>query len=184
MLQAWDESILQWIQHTLRGPFLDAVLPAITFLGDAALIWIAAAVLLMAIKTQRAAGAAVAVALLLSLLVGNCGIKPLVARLRPCDVDLSITLLIPHPGEFSFPSGHSMSSFAAATALFLYRKKWGAAALVLAALIGFSRLYLYVHYPTDVLAGALIGVGLAFLSRFLVERYRKKRAGARPKSNA
>lgn len=169
MLQAIDDAILLFIQQQFRTPFGDALFPVVSFLGNSGLIWIVAAILLFAFR-KRKAGVVVALALVLSLLVGNWGLKLLVERPRPCDVDPSVVLLIPHPGEFSFPSGHSMSSFAAATSVLFYHKKWGTAAMLLAALIAFSRLYLFVHYPTDVLAGALIGVALAFFSRYLVKR--------------
>lgn len=169
MLQAIDDAILLFIQQHFRTAFGDAVLPVITFLGNSGLIWIISAILLFSFR-KRKAGAVVALALVLSLLVGNFGLKLLIERPRPCDVDPSVVLLIPHPGEFSFPSGHSMSSFAAAASILFFHKKWGIAAMILAGLIAFSRLYLYVHYPTDVLAGALIGVALAFLSRFLIEQ--------------
>lgn len=169
-IQQIDDAILQLIQQFCRTPFGDKAAVAVSLLGNAGLIWIVCAAVLLILPKQRKSGAVMALALLFCLLIGNCGLKLLVARPRPCDVDPSVLLLIPRPGEFSFPSGHSMSSFAAATALFFYHKKWGIGALALAGLIALSRLYLYVHYPTDVLAGALIGVGLAFLSRYLVKR--------------
>ncbi len=114
-----------------------------------------------------------AVSLGLELLCCNVILKPLVARIRPCDVDSAVLLLIPHPGGFSFPSGHTGASFAAASALFFSRNKFGVFAFVVAALIGFSRLYLYVHYPSDVLAGALIGIMLGWLGNILVASIRE-----------
>ena len=109
-----------------------------------------------------------AVSLALEALCCNVILKPAVARLRPCDVDTTVQLLISHPGEFSFPSGHSGASFAAASALFFGKSPLGIPAFILAALIGFSRLYLYVHYPTDVLAGALIGIALGWIGNLLI----------------
>lgn len=109
-----------------------------------------------------------AVSLGLEALCCNVILKPFVARIRPCDINLSVELFIPHPKGFSFPSGHTGASFAAASALFFNRKRLGILALILAALIGFSRLYLYVHYPTDVLAGALLGIMFGWIGNRLV----------------
>ena len=110
------------------------------------------------------------VTLLLGFLIGNVGLKNIIARVRPYDVATDVTLLVERLHDFAFPSGHTLASFGAATALTLTHRRWGAAALVLAAAIGFSRLYLFVHYPTDVVAGALLGVALAFAARYMVNR--------------
>ena len=106
-----------------------------------------------------------AISLILCLLIGNLTLKPLVARIRPCDVNTQVHLLIPRPHDFSFPSGHTMSSFASATVILHEHKKIsGILSMVIAFFISFSRLYLYVHYPSDVLAGALIGLAIAVFS--------------------
>lgn len=97
-------------------------------------------------------------------------LKNLIQRPRPFTLLPGVSLLIPPPGSSSFPSGHTGSSFACAAAIFLLNRKWGVPALALAALIAFSRLYLSVHYPTDLLAGALLGVGSALLARWLCRR--------------
>jgi undecaprenyl-diphosphatase len=96
--------------------------------------------------------------LLLCFLLGNLLLKPLVGRIRPCDIHSSIPLLIARPTDYSFPSGHTMSSFAAANIIFHANVELGIAAYILALLIAFSRLYLYVHYPSDVLAGMILGL--------------------------
>ena len=96
--------------------------------------------------------------IIIGFLVGNVALKNIFERQRPCWIDPSVPLLVHVPSDFSFPSGHSMASFAGATAIYLNHKTWGIPALVLAALIGFSRLYLFVHFPTDVLAGTLVGI--------------------------
>jgi undecaprenyl-diphosphatase len=110
----------------------------------------------------------VLVALLIGLLLANLTVKPLVARPRPFQIDTALTLLIPPPGEFSFPSGHSVSSAAAATVLALGNKKFGWVAVPLAALIAFSRLYLTVHFPTDVIAGLLLGCAIGLFTWFVL----------------
>ena len=158
-----DYKILDFIRaHFSCGP-MDTLMKCITFLGEAGWFWILLGIALALIPKTRRVGITVLTALVFSLIVCNLTIKPLAARIRPYDLREGIEIIISKPLDFSFPSGHSSASFAAAAALFAYYKKWGAGALTLAALIAFSRLYLYVHYPSDVLAGTVLGLlaGLA-----------------------
>lgn len=147
---------------------------AITFLGEGGLIWIALGLCLIAYKKTRWVGISVLLALLFSLLVGNVTLKPLVARPRPCWRNPLVNLLIQNPKDYSFPSGHSLSSFAAAMAIFMNHRKMGVAALLFAFIMGCTRLYFYVHYPTDVLAGMLFGLILGFLAYWIATKGRKK----------
>lgn len=158
-------AILDFLQ-TLHQPALDSFLVFITTLGNKGAVWIAIGILLLCSKKYRRGGILVLFSLALCLLLGNALLKNLVERPRPCWIRDTVPLLIHMPRDYSFPSGHSMSAFAAATALLFTDKRFGAAALVLAVLIAFSRLYLYVHWPTDVLAGALLGIGVAFFARY------------------
>ena len=103
------------------------------------------------------------VAMACGFLIGNIGLKNIVARIRPYDM-VEVEVLVKHLSDFSFPSGHTLVSFNAAIALHHYHRKWGVAALVLATVIALSRLYLFVHYPTDVLAGFLLALGIAVAS--------------------
>lgn len=171
----FDLPILDWIAENLYCPFLDTVMPLVTKLGDAGIFWIAVAVALLIFPKTRKIGLSMGAALLIGLVVCNLTLKPLLARIRPYDYQLeyfgkTITLLIATPHDFSFPSGHTLASFEAAIALTVYNRKWGMPAIFLAAVIAFSRLYLYVHYPTDVLFSLLISVGIAFLACFLVKK--------------
>ncbi len=154
--------ILYAIQN-IHTPVLDKIMVGITTLGDGGVFWILTAVLMLCFKKTRRCGAWVLITMAICYLVGNLGLKNIIQRPRPCSIDTSIPLLIPFPGEFSFPSGHTLHAFAAATAIFLHFKKPGIAALVLATLIAFSRMYLFVHFPTDILGGIVIGVGMAVL---------------------
>lgn len=160
--------ILYMIQK-LHTPLLDEIMKAITFLGESGWFWILTAAILLCAKRTRKIGLAVALSLAVGLVLGNMMLKPLAARQRPCWVDQTIPLLISSPKDFSFPSGHTLASFEGAVSIFLYRRDWGLWALVLAALIAFSRLYLFVHFPTDVLAGAVMGTVIALAVHRLVE---------------
>lgn len=156
-------SILDWIQ-TLHTPFLDKIMVFITRLGDAGIIWIVLSIVLLLIPKTRKSGAVMVVALVVDVLLCNIVLKNLVARTRPYDVNTGVYLLVAKLHDYSFPSGHTAASFASVTALYLAgEKKLWKFALVLACLIAISRLYLYVHYPTDVLGGILFGVISGYL---------------------
>lgn len=165
--------ILDWIQN-LHGPVGDAFWPLVTRLGDAGIIWILLAVVLLIIPRTRKSGVVLAVALCVDLVLCNRILKPVIARVRPFDVNTAVSLLIPKPGDFSFPSGHTAASFTAAAALyFAGEKKLWKPALALASLIAFSRLYLYVHYPTDILGGMAAGVIAGFMGFVIVKLCRR-----------
>ncbi len=175
LAECFDLPILDWIADNLWCPALDAVMPVITLLGDAGIFWIAMAVVLLFFKKTRRVGVGMGIALLAGLLLCNLTLKPLCQRSRPYDYQLEvfgklIPLLIERQHDFSFPSGHTIASFEAAGVIWLNHKKWGIAALALACLIAFSRLYLYVHYPTDVLFSVVLGLGLAHLGNWLAHR--------------
>ena len=156
-------SILDWIQ-TLHTPFLDKIMVFITRLGDAGIIWIMLSIVLLLIPKTRKSGAVMVVALVVDVLLCYIVLKNLVARTRPYDVNTGVHLLVAKLHDYSFPSGHTAASFASVTALYLAgEKKLWKFALVLACLIAISRLYLYVHYPTDVLGGILFGVISGYL---------------------
>ena len=170
--------ILDMIQN-LRTPIGDVVVPLITRLGDAGIIWIILTVLLLIIPKTRKTGVIMMAALLVDVLLCNVLIKNLVARTRPFDVNTTVQLLVAKPQDYSFPSGHTAASFASVTALYLAgEKKLWKIALVLAVLIAFSRLYLYVHYPTDVLGGIITGAIAGYIGyklTFIVQsKHRKK----------
>ena len=175
LAESFDLPILEWIAANLHCDFLDVLMPLITLLGDAGIFWILCSVAMICIPKTRKTGLAMGVSLLIGLLVCNVTLKPLVARIRPYDYQWQffqkeIVLLVEGLHDYSFPSGHTIASFEAATALMLGNKKLGIPAMVLAVLIAFSRLYLYVHYPTDVLTSVVLGIGIAFLGNFLVKK--------------
>ncbi|MDO5519296.1 MAG: phosphatase PAP2 family protein [bacterium] len=160
-----DGNILLWIQEYVRNDVLTPVFKFITHLGDSGMIWIVLSLLLLISRKTRKVGLASLLALLFSLLVNNGILKNLVARTRPYDVVNGLQLLIERQTDFSFPSGHTGSSFAAAVVMFhALPRKYGVPALVLAFLIALSRLYVGVHYPTDVIFAACSGTVLGILA--------------------
>lgn len=164
----FEFAFLDWLQ-TLHAPVLDKIMIFITSLGNGGLFWIALAVVLLFFKRTRLVGVSMIIAMALGALIGNI-IKPLVHRARPCWINETIQLLIAVPNDYSFPSGHTLVSFAAAVSIWLHNKRWGAVALILAALIAFSRMYLYVHFPTDILVGLVIGICVAIIAKQIVQR--------------
>ena len=169
IIRSMDYNILLLIADRLRGGVLDPVMTMLSLIGNGGAVWITLAVLLLFFRKTRRAGAAMLLAMLAGFLVGNLWLK-LVMRPRPFVPPRDMTALFAPGDRWSFPSGHALSSFAAATALWCFHKKTGVLALVLAALIAFSRLYASVHYPTDVLAGMLIGIVLGHAAAFLTDR--------------
>ncbi|MGN0241336.1 MAG: phosphatase PAP2 family protein [Candidatus Weimeria sp.] len=154
---------LDFIQNHMRSDVMDAVMVFFTRLGNGGFIWIVFTLVMLFNPKTRKTGFAMALALIVDAVACNLVLKPLVARARPFEVNTAVTLLIKKPLDYSFPSGHTSASFAVAAALFFSGKKLWIPACVLASIISFSRLYLYVHYPTDVLAGLLIGIMAGFL---------------------
>ena len=169
----WEFSFLYFLQG-LHHPLLDKFMVAITTLGDEGIIWIVIALAMLCTKKYRTCGIGMAISLILMLLTGNIFLKHLFMRERPCWIDTSVELLIASPSSYSFPSGHTFSSFVSAVTIFLHHKKEGIVALVLAALISFSRMYLFVHFPTDVLASIILGTAIAIGVYFVMKRVKSK----------
>lgn len=162
-IQSFDNSILAFFQN-LHTPFLDGFFSFITTLGNSGAIWLVLGALLLISPKTRKCGILLIISVAAGFLLGECLLKNIIMRERPfIAFPLDTALLIPQPSGFSFPSGHTTSSFCAAVIIFLFSKKWGVPALVLAALIALSRLYLYVHFPTDILAGIILGIAIAYL---------------------
>ena len=169
-----DYLILMFIQEHLRFNWLTEPTVFISHLGNSGLFWILLCLVLLAFKRTRKMGFCGLLALLIGALITNVALKNIIARIRPYEQFPDIILLLERQKDFSFPSGHTTSSFAAATALAAARARGWPAAMILAAVIAFSRLYLYVHYPTDVIAGALIGAFSGLAAYALVWNPRKK----------
>ena len=169
----FEFAFLDWLQQ-FHNPVLDALAVFFDAAGAHGELWIAFTAVLLAFRRTRKAGFAMALALCLYMVSGHFILKPLFARPRPCDVNTAITILVKRPHGHSFPSGHTASAFAAAFALCLQNRKLGVPALVLAAFIAFTRLYLYVPFPTDVLGGLVLGIALGFFASWLVDSLANK----------
>ncbi len=182
LAESFDLPILDWIQANLQSGFLDVLMPIITLLGDAGIFWIACALVMMFFPKTRKTGFSMGLALLLGVVICNMIMKPLCGRIRPYDYQIQVLhkswndlllggkLLVDTPHDFSFPSGHTIASFEACTALMLGNKKLGIPATVIAIAIAFSRMYLYVHYPTDVIASVILGTLFGFLATWIIGR--------------
>ena len=169
-MQAAELATLNWIQLHLRCELLDAVLPAISRTADHGELWILLAAVLLLVRSQRRYGVAVSCALVLDLVSCNMLLKPLIGRVRPFMVNTAVELLTRAPGDASFPSGHTAASFAAVFALKTAGSPLWKPALAVAVVVAFSRLYLYVHWPSDVLGGALLGAAVGWAGARLAER--------------
>lgn len=159
----WEFTVLNQIQKG-RTEFLDRLMPCISFLGKWGLLWIVITILCLSVKRYRKLGRSLVCNIIVDLIACSAILKPIVQRLRPYVLNTTVHLIVPPETEFSFPSGHTLFAFGAATIIFMYNKAVGAVLYVLAALIAFSRLYLYVHFPTDVICGAVFGIILAVIS--------------------
>ena len=155
-IESFDFAVLDWIQEHLRCAFLDFIMPIITNLGWNGIFFIICALAMLFFAKWRKTGWSISVALLLGLIICNFTIKPLVARIRPYEVH-DVVLLIEKEKDFSFPSGHTIAAFEFATAFAIRKPKWIIPVYALAFLVAFSRLYLYMHYPTDVFTSVILG---------------------------
>lgn len=172
----FDLSVFQWIQ-SIQNPVLNVIFKVITTLGDSGIIFILLGLVLLCTKKYRKAGVAVIVALLVMEVGNNLILKELFARPRPFNLEYDwwnevykFPEIVSRPSSYSFPSGHTSSAFAATIAVLWYDRKIGIPATVFAFIMGFSRIYVQVHYCTDVLAGALVGVVYALLG-VLIAKY-------------
>ena len=163
-----DQTILYyWIHDALSCGVLDMLMPKLTLLGSGGAVWLLAAAIMLCTKKYCRQGMILLAALVVGVLVGNVCLKNLIARPRPCWLDDSVKLLISSPTDYSFPSGHTLSSVVGATVLTKTDRRFGWAAIPIAVIIAFSRLYLFVHYPSDILAGAILGVAIGLVAYHL-----------------
>lgn len=175
---SWDLDIVLWIQHNLRSQLWDTVFASVTHAMDFSVLALAIGVILLIPKRTRTMGAAVLIATVLAAVIGTGMMKLMISRPRPFEVYPYIEPLVTAARMTSFPSGHTAGIFAAATAAYFYNRKTGATLMLAGVLIAFTRLYCFVHFPTDVLAGLLLGTicgGMAFLTLDSIKRWKEYR---------
>jgi len=170
LIQKFDSSMLLYIKDNMHGPIMDKVMVISTYIGNGGMVWIIIIALLMISKKYRQIGFMALAALILSIILGDVVLKNVVKRIRPSATIPAINILIAKPLSYSFPSGHTTSSFAVAGVLAKYFKDYALEFFSLSSLIAFSRLYLYVHYPTDVLAGIVLGLICSGIIIFLFDK--------------
>lgn len=173
---ALDKAIIFWVQTNLVPGGPDSLMIALSAIGAKGAIWILIALVLLFTKKYRRTGAAMLIGLVLALIVGDMLLKHLVMRTRPCIDYPMMPMLTDRPlaNNYSFPSGHTFGAFAAATAMCWSMKKiWGIAAIILACAIGFSRIYLFWHYPSDVFTGAVLGIICGTIGWYFTKKYLK-----------
>lgn len=170
-----DGNILLWIQNNLRNDFLDPIMKFITKLGDFGLIWIALGIFMLFFASTRRVGLTVALSMISDIVLLNLILKNLFERVRPYEAIEGLTRIIPAESSFSFPSGHAGHAFATSVVmLIMLPKKYGIPAFIFACIMAFSRLYVGVHYPTDVLAGCMVGTITALLSVKIMKKDKEK----------
>ncbi|MEE1008435.1 MAG: phosphatase PAP2 family protein [Agathobacter sp.] len=167
----WEFDFLDAI-YKMHTPILDKIMIFLSTMGEAGVFWILVAVVLLFFKKTRKCGLQMAIAMLLTFIVGNLILKNAIHRPRPCWINEEIELIVRSPKDYSFPSGHTMNGIVASLTIFFNNKKYGIAAIILALLIAFSRLYNYVHFPTDILGGLAIGIICAIIVEYI---FRKKK---------
>lgn len=170
-LLEWDASVLLWIQENMRTDLMTTIMKGITRLGNGGCLWIALAVVLLVLGKTRKVGAMSVLSLIITFVTVNLGIKNIVARTRPYEVIDGLVNLVEKQSDFSFPSGHSAHAFAVGVVLLIMLpRKFGVPIFIISILMAYSRLYIGVHYPTDVIAGVLLGTIIAFISMFIVNK--------------
>ncbi|MCM1335019.1 MAG: phosphatase PAP2 family protein, partial [Eubacterium sp.] len=173
-IERMDFAILDAIQRALRSDLADVLMAGVSFLGGGVL-WIAVGIILLFFWKYRSCGIAVLASSLTALVLTEFIIKLIVLRERPYLANPDVALAVSVPLGTSFPSSHTGMSFAGAIPLFKGRRLWGIVGLGFAALVAFSRLYLYVHFPSDVAVGAILGVGIGLGWLFIFNKIGDRR---------
>ena len=159
----WELEFLHFLGQ-LHTPWLDQIMVFVTSLANHGELWLALAGIFCLFPRTRRMGLAMALAIAGGYVAGNLFLKNVITRSRPCWIEPQVPLLVPVPRDYSFPSGHTLVSFEGAVCMWCFDRRWGAPALVLAGLIGFSRMYLFVHFPTDILGGLVLGITNGWLA--------------------
>lgn len=169
-ITAFDSNFVLWVQENIRSPFLSAFLIPFTTIGNAGILFILIGVILLFFKKTRLSGALLLISLTISFILNDLVVKNIVQRPRPHITFSKIVPLVPPPGKYSFPSGHTACAFSSMITLFFTQKKYAITGLIIAFIMGFSRIYVGVHYPTDVFFGAILGTTVAALTAMIFKK--------------
>lgn len=160
----WEFAFLDYIRANVSNPVFDAIA---IFMSEMILPIIVVLIIIMLIfKKTRRTGFALLISIVSIFIIGNLILKPTIARIRPYDVNTAIQLIVNAEHDFSFPSAHTYFTFTAATVIFMRYRKIGICCYIFAILMALSRMYLYVHYPTDVIAGSILGIAIGIAGYF------------------
>jgi undecaprenyl-diphosphatase len=165
-LQNLDKQLLSFFSEGIRNSFFDILMPFISAINQHGEIWIALSIILMINKNTviRRLGISVLIALALGSIVGELILKNIIARARPIGDEFNFNFIVNLPKSYSFPSGHTTSSFAAFGVFLFSKARYRYCVLALAALMAFSRMYLHVHYPSDILGGIILGLSCGWIA--------------------
>ncbi len=170
--ETFEFEIMTAVHNALQSDLMDFIMKSISAIGNGGAVWIVAALILLATRKYRRQGLAMAIGLTMGLVFGNIILKNLIARPRPCWIFENIDMLIAVPQDFSFPSGHTLASFTSAFILLSENRRMGIPSIMLAVLMAFSRIYLFVHFPTDILGG----MALSYIIFVLLKKFKKTNA--------
>lgn len=166
----YELQILDFIQNHMKNSVMDVIMKTVSLTGTVGAIWFLFAVILFIKKDTRITSISLCFSLVIGVIICSVIIKPLVARIRPCNVNNIVNMLVACPHDYSFPSGHTTAAFAAATCLMFCKNKFWPYFMVFAFIMAFSRMYLYVHFPTDIIAGCILGFICGWIGYKLGER--------------
>lgn len=168
-IQAID-SFLPRVLESIANPFWDSFMVFVSHLGDAGFVWIIVVLTLLISKKYRKVGIIAAVSLTVCFVTGNYLIKPLVGRIRPCNLYPDLRMIVPCLTDYSFPSMHTATAFSVSAVLFRHNKLMGIPAIILSVFIALSRVYLNLHFATDIVCGALYGIIFALFTDIVIKK--------------
>ena len=169
----FEFQILNYIQEHCRSGIMDVLMSIVSIMGKLSWMWVVLAIILLIIKKTRKCGVTLTIDLIFNFVAGNLIIKPIVSRIRPCVLNRTVQMVSSIPFDASFPSGHTLFAFGAATIIFIYNKGLGVLAYLFAMVMAFSRMYLYMHFPTDVLLGGIFGIIFAVIVYSLQKSFQR-----------